>query len=393
MSRYVFVTDELPRPGEAGHLAMNHAIVAWLAARGHEVTVLLNRPRLPRPVFSYAGVLDRRRVRVEGRGLLSFPGVVAAPAAAPRIVARRLVPKSVRRRAYGGVDEVLGRFISADEAAWCAARIGRLGPRAVLVDTIFRAGVLADPALTRVASVVIAHDVFHRRHAALTQAGYRLYPASLTAADEVALLSRADAVAAIQPEEAALLRAMLPGTPVFTAGMPVGLRPRPAGLARIADRLVFLGSETLPNADGVRWFLAEIWPALRALRPGVTLDVAGTVGRAVSDVPDGVTLLGRVADLSPVLHRASLGIAPLRAGSGLKIKLLDYLAHGLAVAATPAAASGMGGEGLLIADDMAPVIAAALAEPAEARDAVALNHARLYGAETVFAELAINLGA
>src|SRR5690348_15960696 len=45
----VFITDEVPRPGEAGHLAVNHEIISFFAARGHPVTVLLTRPRLPWP--------------------------------------------------------------------------------------------------------------------------------------------------------------------------------------------------------------------------------------------------------------------------------------------------------------------------------------------------------
>ncbi len=272
MALYAFVTDEVPRPGEAGHLAMNHAIVSWLAGRGHDVVVLLTRARLPAPVFRFGRFLDRRRVRVEGRGLISIPGAVAAPRAAPAILARRVVPAALRRRArasvYGDVDAVLGRFIDPAAVSWCAARIAALRPKAVLVDTIFRAPLLADPLLARVPSVIIAHDVFHRRHAALRAAGYRLFPVTLEAGEEATLLARAGAVAAIQPEEAEALQAMLPGKRVFVAGMPVVPRPRPSGVARLADRLVFLGSDTLPNVDGLRWFLAEVWPLVRQARPG-----------------------------------------------------------------------------------------------------------------------------
>ncbi len=91
-------------------------------------------------------------------------------------------------------------------------------------------------------------------------------------------------------------------------------------------------------------------------------------------------------------------MAPLRAGSGLKVKLLDLFAHGLAVAATPAAVAGFSADtqALLVADDAAGLAAAivrALGEPAEGREAAALAMAGRYEASAVFRELAAALSA
>ena len=55
--RFAFVTDELPRPGTAGHLALNFAIIEWLRGLGHEVEVVLVGRRLPRPVERYGCLL------------------------------------------------------------------------------------------------------------------------------------------------------------------------------------------------------------------------------------------------------------------------------------------------------------------------------------------------
>ncbi len=135
--------------------------------------------------------------------------------------------------------------------------------------------------------------------------------------------------------------------------MPALPCPRPAGVARQPDRLVFMGSAALPNVDGLRWFLAEIWPALRRWRPQVTLDLIGDCGTALPRLPAGVNRLGRMANFAPALHRAALAISPLRVGSGLKIKLLDYARHGLTTVATPTSLAGFA------ADPAAPFIAAA----------------------------------
>jgi succinoglycan biosynthesis protein ExoO len=310
-------------------------------------------------------------------------------------VARAVVPARLRG-ARGGTDAVLGAFASAGDLAWCGRYIAQAQPDAVLVDTMFRAGVLALPELAGVNSVVIAHDVFHRRHRALVTAGYRVRPAALTREDEAGYLCRARHIAAIQPEEAALLAAMCPGANVFTAPMPALPCPRPAGLRVIPGRLVFVGSAALPNLDGLRWFFDEVWHLLAGR--GISLDLAGDCGPALRQVPMGVTRLGRVKNLAPVLHRAALAIAPLRVGSGLKIKLLDYARHGLFTVATPASLAGFA------ADKAAPFLPAAdagafarailrgLAEPgppAAALDYVAAH----YGVAASFAGLAEALSA
>jgi hypothetical protein len=404
--RFAFVTDELPRPGLAGHLAFNHAVIEWLRGSGHEVTVLLVRPRLRLPV-------ERYDVAVDGPRLLAWGGrvVAASPADAARILARYVAGRLpgwlgavLRRRGraarYGAVDTVLGAFMTGAEQRWVAARIARLKPDTVLIDTIFRAGVLAAPQLAGVNSVIIAHDVFHLRHRALVAAGYRVHPAALTREMEAGLLNLARGIAAIQPEEARLIEAMCPARVVCTAPMPAIPCPRPMGVERLADRLVFVGSDSLPNLDGLRWFLADVWPRLRTWRTTVTLDIAGDCAAAITDLPEGVNRVGRVKDLGAILHRASLAIAPLRVGSGLKIKVLDYARHGLMTVATPASLQGFA------PDKDAPFIAAAdavsftvaiagrlrLGKPF-ADERRALDYvARHYGLDSSFAALATAAG-
>jgi hypothetical protein len=355
LKTFVFVTDELPRPGIAGHLALNHAIITWLLEQGHQVTLLMTGARLRWPLLRNADFT------VAGPNLTQFGGFVAAtrPAAALRILARSAAAtlpadlrRHLRRKHYGGAQAVLGSFITPEDAAWCAAYITRAKPDAVLVDTIFRAPLLHSAPLAAFNSVIIAHDVFHRRHAAITSAGYKVYPERLSRADEAGLLAAASSIAAIQPEEAACIRAMCPQIPVFTAAMPATPCPRPATTARLAHRLVFIGSASLPNLDGLRWFFEAIWPSLQRWQREIRLDLVGDCGTALASLPDGVYRLGRVKNLAPILHRASLAIAPLRVGSGLKIKLLDYARHGLITVAAPASLQGFA------ADPAAPFIAA-----------------------------------
>jgi len=400
--RFVFVTDELPRPGAAGHLAMNHAIISWLLAGGHGVEVLLLSGRLRWPVEHYG------LTAVAGPSVVCWGGylVASAPAAVgilarrvterlPAPLARILRPGMMRQR--GGADAVLGSMLSAERAAWCARRIGQTRPDAVLVDTMFRAAVLTAPEVAGIPGVIIAHDVFYLRHRALSSAGYVVRPVGLTREMEAAQLNAARAIAAIQPEEAAVIKEMCPEREVFVASMPAVACPRPAEVARLPNRLVFLGSASLPNLDGLRWFLDAVWPHLRRWRGDVTLDIAGDCGGRLARVPEGVSRRGRLKTLAPVLHRASLAIAPLRVGSGLKIKLLDYARHGLVTVGTPASLAGFA------ADPAAPFIAASgdlgfaaaiirqLGAPADDERALA-DIGRHYGMAASFGALGAALG-
>jgi hypothetical protein len=263
------------------------------------------------------------------------------------------IRKRGRAGQYGVVDAILGAFMTSAQSAWCQARLKAMQPDAILVDTIFRAAVLDNSGLAGIKTLILAHDVFHQRHRILTSAGYQVYPAELSREFEAQTLGKAQGIVAIQPEEAAQFRAMCPTTPVYVASMPAIPCPRPANILRQPNRLVFVGGDGLPNLDGLRWFFAEVWPHLHNGRRDITLDLIGDCASAYGIVPAGVNRVGRVVDLGPYLHRASLAISPLRVGTGLKIKLLDYARHGLTSIATPLSLQGFA------ADPRAPFIAAA----------------------------------
>ena len=60
------------------------------------------------------------------------------------------------------------------------------------------------------------------------------------------------------------------------------------------------------------------------------------------DVALGVRVFGNVPDVRPYIASASVYVVPLRIGSGVKVKIIEALAMGKAIVATPIAAEGMG---------------------------------------------------
>lgn len=126
-------------------------------------------------------------------------------------------------------------------------------------------------------------------------------------------------------------------------------------------RVLFVGSFAHgPNRSGARAFLAEAWPRIRASLPGASLDLAGrgsgeflaTLGGASAWKERGVTAHGYVDDLGPLFRDCHVFAAHLTEGGGIKIKVLEALARGVPVIATPVAAEGIATDG-----EPAPLVA------------------------------------
>jgi polysaccharide biosynthesis protein PslH len=192
------------------------------------------------------------------------------------------------------------------------------------------------------------------------------------------------AVALAAPGEAAAVSrrhgfatTVLPNAVAVAAGPPLADR-RPASTRQEAGdaaiSVLFAGNLTYrPNAEAAISLVEEVLPLLRrrAGRP-VTVTLAGDPGpagavRCLGGRP-GVRVTGYAADLEPCYRAADVLVAPLAAGGGTRIKLLEALAHGLPVVTTTIGAAGLdvtSGVHLLIADSAAGLAEAACAVTAD----------------------------
>jgi glycosyltransferase involved in cell wall biosynthesis len=210
-----------------------------------------------------------------------------------------------------------------------------------------------------------AHNVEHqlalRSRAASEEALRRLHHTlnwPKVRRDEIAAWRGADGVAFTSRDDAALARPMLGPVPaaVIPNGVDVGyFRPEPGAPAEPAT-IVFFGTlDYFPNRDGLRHFLAEVWPRLAAALPRARLRILGP-----HPTPDllarrgpRVDVPGCVDDLRPHLARASVVIVPLRVGGGTRLKILEAMAMGRPVVSTTIGAEGLevrDGRELLVAD-------------------------------------------
>jgi glycosyltransferase involved in cell wall biosynthesis len=112
--------------------------------------------------------------------------------------------------------------------------------------------------------------------------------------------------------------------------------------------LVFTGKmDFRPNVDAVRWFAEAIWPRVRVEVPEAQFYAVGQRPHPQLDnlrADPSITLTGWVDDMRPYITDATVYVAPLRMGSGTRLKLLEAMALGKAIVSTRLGAEGLAGE-------------------------------------------------
>jgi glycosyltransferase involved in cell wall biosynthesis len=113
------------------------------------------------------------------------------------------------------------------------------------------------------------------------------------------------------------------------------------------------------NVEAVQWFVEAVWPSIVAQVPDARFYVVGYRPppeiRALDD-GEHIFVTGFVDDLAPWYRAAAVFVSPLLVAGGLLQKILDALAAGVPVVATPVSNHGVGGvpdEHLLVAQDAA----------------------------------------
>jgi len=133
-------------------------------------------------------------------------------------------------------------------------------------------------------------------------------------------------------------------------------QPRPSDPPADGRTVLFFGLlSTVPNLDGILWFVREIWPRILRARGDARLKIMGKNAPAAvrALAGPGVEVAGFVDDLRPHLAAAAVLIVPLRLGGGTRLKIVEGMAMGKAIVSTTLGAEGIEAtpeRDLLIAD-------------------------------------------
>jgi glycosyltransferase involved in cell wall biosynthesis len=175
--------------------------------------------------------------------------------------------------------------------------------------------------------------------------------------------------------DARVLSALCPTVPSVVTPNVVEMENGAGTAAEDPSMVLFQGGmDWFPNRDAVAFFATAIFPRIRALVPEATFTVAGRnpspeFVATFAHVP-GMTFTGTVPDMRAVISAAAVSVAPLRIGSGTRLKIIEAAALGKPVVATTVGAEGLDfvdGEEIILADEpgrFGEQVAALLRDPA-----------------------------
>ena len=328
LARLVFVTRRPPWPLDNGARIRSFRLAEGLARR-FELTLVTfaDGPGHEGPAVS-AAELERELpgARVE---MIPFDG---------------RWPRGARRGALRARSDALGHYATPS----LRGAIARLAPGAVLQledPGVALAGLGTGALLTTYASHNIEHRIM-RDIGRRVPAAHRPFMAlewRKLAREERRVWRGADLCLACSEIDAATMRAggarrveLCPNGSV--AHEPLPLQPLAPGEPL---RLLFVGALVFwPYGHGMRWFVNDALPAIRAAAGPVVLDAVGPHDGDLADAPD-VTYHGRVPDVQPFYERAHALVIPVFEGSGTRLKVVEA-----ALLNRPIISTGLGAEGL-----------------------------------------------
>ncbi len=129
-----------------------------------------------------------------------------------------------------------------------------------------------------------------------------------------------------------------------------------------------------PNADGIRWFMREVFPLVQSFVPEATLTVVGKnppkdFFQFAEAAAGKITITGYVPELEPYLQKAALTVVPVLAGGGMRVRILEAFSRAMPVVTTTIGLEGIDaqpGKDVLVADqakDFAQAVIQLLNDP------------------------------
>jgi polysaccharide biosynthesis protein PslH len=359
--RILFLCNKSPwPPKEGGPMAMN-MFIEGLLEEGHQVKVLAVNS------FKYnIAVTDIPSAYREKTGIELID------------LDLRIKPFDAFLNLFTGKSYHVQRFISEPFRKRVVAALSSKEYDVVQLETLFMCPYIGTIRAHSGARIVLrAHNIEHliwQRIAGETKNPLKkwyLHHLALTLKNyEESVLPCCNGILAISPTDAQYFRGVLqekgrmqntkpgdPGVPVVD--IPFGIHEdQDLSLSDNAEfpSLFSLGSMNwIPNQEGIRWFLQDVWPDVHIQFPGLKYYLAGREmpGWMCSLNLPNVIVLGEVEDAREFLASKSIMIVPLFSGSGIRVKIIEGMSAGKTIISTSIGAEGIrytNRENILIAD-------------------------------------------
>ncbi len=346
------ITPSLPYPPASGGALRNYGILHGLAQAGHQVTLLTfhegtikpEKTPLAQICTHIETVMPPERSRLHRLRDLIFS---TQPDIAKRLYSAAFQDKLLSLLQQTHFDIIQFEGI---EVACYLPIVKATGTLAKLVFDAHN----AEAELQRIIS-----EIDRQETKRLLAALYSMIQTRRIARVEGDLCHMADAVIAVSPEDAAALQQYLPKNPITVVPSGVFVDDYVKADSSITlppNSVVFTGKmDYRPNVDAMVWFAFNIFPQLHDANLVIVGQKPHPNIQKLTDY-ENILLTGWVESVLPYLHQAEVYIAPLRMGSGTRLKILEAMACGCAIVATSTAAAGLNEaarSAMIIADDEA----------------------------------------
>ena len=328
------LSPEAPYPVAGGGALRTASFLEYFAARGRVHLIL----------FAVEGDSDPRERLPDG--LVERADLVRLPRHGSDFLSRcgRNAGRLLRRR-----PPLFDRFSQPESLEAVAKITANRRYSLALVEHFWCAGYLSLIREAAAWSVLNLHNVESALHSACARsepfpqnwAHGRFARQALSLEKE--LLAGYDSIVTTSAVDSERVRAIAPDAKVAVVPNAIPLRDPVAGEER--EVVAFSGNlEYHPNVSAVKFFAARIWPQLRMKFPNLVWRLIGkneAAFRPLAASDPRIELTGPVDDAVAELASARVVVAPLLAGSGTRVKILEAWAASRAVVSSPIGAEGL----------------------------------------------------
>ena len=202
---------------------------------------------------------------------------------------------------------------------------------------------------------------------------------------EMSVIDKVDGIAAITTTDAIFFRRVT-ATPVIDLPFGVDIEKfDPVFEVGDAPTFYHIGSMNwMPNEEGIKWFLKNVWDKVLERTPDAKLYLAGrNMPKWLRKTKKkNVFVVGEVADAHEFVNKNNVAIVPLFSGSGMRIKIIESMALGKTVITTLVGAEGIlytEFDNIIIADNVPKMVEniCRLYQHPEEAEAIGMNARRL----------------
>ncbi len=175
---------------------------------------------------------------------------------------------------------------------------------------------------------------------------------------EMKVVGHCDCLVTISPLDLAYFVGQGSTLPAITIPTGLSMEAYPLTSIPAETSLFFIGAlDWLPNQEGLKWFLENVFSSLCEAIPGIRFHVAGrNAPKSVLHLLQDKNIIyhGEVEDAREFMKAYRVMIAPLLTGSGIRIKIIEAMALGRPVVTTPVGIEGIpavSGREVLVSDN------------------------------------------